>query len=125
MKEVGSIVYFEQWGGDINHGTITKRTIEYDANEPYNLYYIVLSNGETSFIEEHNCLSEDNPKVQEYITKMNTGLWLARGIDNRLTCHIQKPQLYESCWYSACIMAVPETWYPEVTFENSPKKLKL
>ena len=125
MKEVGSIVYFEQWGGDINHGTITKRTIEYDANEPYNLYYIVLSNGETSFIEEHNCLSEDNPKVQEYITKMNTGLWLARSVDGTLLCHTCKPACKAGYWYSTYMMIVDPEWYPEVTFENSPKKLKL
>ena len=125
MKEVGSIVYFEQWDGNINHGTITKRTIEYDANEPYNLYYIILSNGETSFIEEHNCLSEDNPKVQEYITKMNTGLWLARSVDGTLLCHTCKPTCKAGYWHSTYMMIVDPEWYPEVTFENSPKKLKL
>ena len=125
MKKECDIVYFEQYNGTVSHGTITKVIIESDEGAMYYAYNILTAEGEESYIEEHNCLSETDPKVQEYITKMNTGLWLARGIVNRLTCHIQKPRLYESCWCSACIMAVPETWYPEVTFENSPKKLKL
>ena len=74
---------------------------------------------------DYHYLPEDNPKVQEYITKMNTGLWLARSVDGTLLCHTCKPACKAGYWYSTYMMIVDPEWYPEVTFENSPKKLKL
>ena len=56
---------------------------------------------------------------------MNTGLWLARNLDDALFCHTCKPTCKAGYWYSTYMMIVDPEWYPEVTFENSPKKLKL
>ena len=125
MKKECDIVYFEQYGGTISHGTITKVIIESDEGAMYYAYNILTAEGEESYIEEHNCLSETDPKVQKYLKKMNKGLWLARDIDGTLLCHTGRPEMSRGHWHSSYMMIVDPLWYPEVTFENSPKKLKL
>lgn len=60
------------------------------------------------------------------ITEVNKNyLWIARDADNSLNCFIEKPKLNAAGWYASYMMIIPKEFYPEVTFENSPKKLKL
>lgn len=68
-------------------------------------------------------------KVDNYegtITEVNKNyLWIARDADGNINCFTEKPKLNAAGWYASYTMIIPNGFYPEVTFENSPKKLKV
>lgn len=61
-------------------------------------------------------------------------LWIARDMDGGLWCYDARPILNSTKEYFTSIdedfeilscIELPEDWMPEVTFENSPKKVEL
>lgn len=54
--------------------------------------------------------------------------WVARDYHGELYLYKKKPKLY-GCLYSVCynssFVKLPEMLLPEITFENSPKRVKL
>ena len=55
-------------------------------------------------------------------------LWIARNKDNTLVVFQSKPLLNNQEWdeyLNEDYMYIPEYLFPEVTFENSPKEVKL
>lgn len=58
--------------------------------------------------------------------KQNT-LWVARDNDGRLFAYSSKPTFNEEqgAWYSEYCLFLCNNIFPEVTFENSPKRIKL
>lgn len=52
------------------------------------------------------------------------GLWIARDVGGRLTLHYERPIYCNRGWNN--VWAIPDSnIFPEVTFENSPKKVEL
>ena len=58
--------------------------------------------------------------------------WISRGQDGRLMLHSEEPSMgYDDIrrsWYYGCCgydIELPEEWFPEVTYENSPQRGKL
>lgn len=58
--------------------------------------------------------------------------WMSRGQDGRLMLHSVKPSVgyndVSRSWYYGCCgydIEIPEEWYPELTFENSPRRIEL
>ena len=55
-------------------------------------------------------------------------LWIARNTDNTLALFQSKPILEDLNWDETLnedYMFIPEYLYPEVTFENSPKRVEV
>ena len=52
-------------------------------------------------------------------------LWIARDKDGGLTMFKNAPNLHKTWWYSDLYMILPESEFPEVTFENSPQEVEL
>ena len=54
-------------------------------------------------------------------------LWIARDFDENLTLHFDRSTWIEKheYWYSDRIIELDYTIFPEVIFENSPKKVKI
>ena len=54
-------------------------------------------------------------------------LWIARDFDENLTLHFDRPTWIgkHEYWYSSHIVELDYTLFPEVTFENSPHKVKI
>lgn len=65
---VGDRVYFEYYDGTIGTGTI-KEIIQncHIRRDKKEIHYNAYRLSKYSIIEDYNCLSEDNQKVQEYI----------------------------------------------------------
>lgn len=53
-------------------------------------------------------------------------LWLARDDDGALFLYGHKPQrvLYHGFWNGEPYMMLPDDYYPEVTYENSPVRVE-
>lgn len=53
-------------------------------------------------------------------------LWIARERNWQLYGHSEKPMLVDDEWVSMCsLYELDADLFPEVTFENSPKKVEL
>ena len=57
----------------------------------------------------------------------NKILWIARDKDNRLELYFKRPREIGGIFISAqgCLGQLPKSWYPEITLENSPKRVTL
>lgn len=120
MKKIGDTVYWERIDGTIDSGEIV--AID-KLSDP--VYYDIISDDIIYGLEDHSCLPEDDPRVQKYIQKENEGLWIARDLSGALVCHLRKPDLLIDCWHSVYMVPINRELYSEVTFENSPKKLRI
>lgn len=124
MRKVLDTVYWEMIDGSINSGKIVQITEHSECIR----YEVENDDLDTVILEDHNCLSKDDPRVQEYIKKENKGLWITRYKNQALVISDVKPVLQEGVWrsLSRCNWwELPAEMYPEVTFENSPKKLRV
>lgn len=58
-------------------------------------------------------------------------LWIARDKNGTLWIYKNKPQLDINYWYdvsggtNGCIAKLSENSFPEITFENSPRQVKI
>ena len=54
-------------------------------------------------------------------------MWICRDLDAVLTIHEDKPSWIEhlECWHSKVSTELPTEYFPEVTFENSPREIEL
>jgi homoserine trans-succinylase len=78
----------------------------------------------TDILIDAQCLEE----------KANQGLWIARDERNHLALFNGKPEYKPGSWsklkywqssHGRYIIDLPEDYFPEVTFENSPKRIIL
>ena len=63
---------------------------------------------------------------------MTMGIWIARNKDGTLEVYVEKPVRKKTCFeesqsglYKGWIGNLDEALYPELTWENSPKELKI
>lgn len=54
-------------------------------------------------------------------------IWITRSVANTLYLHLFEPTLIVGCGYYECSIDIPlpKFLFPEVTFENSPKRVEL
>lgn len=72
--KVGDTVYFEYYDRSIGNGTIKGiKTESYLDDNGNTVHYNEYDFGDT-VIEDYNCISENDPRVQEYIKKEQTEL---------------------------------------------------
>lgn len=74
-------------------------------------------------------MTEEEILNEANIRKQNEGLWIARERSGNLFVFTSKPKL-NGIWVRASEpygswVQIPSELYPEVTFENSPKKLRV
>ena len=64
--------------------------------------------------------------MKRLIKKKDIKLWVARDVDGELNLFNEYPILNDEIWMSTgVIVAVPDEWLPEVTWENSPQEVEL
>jgi hypothetical protein len=72
--------------------------------------------------------TKDNSKSLQDINISELELYLARDKDNSLYLYQGKPIKYSDVFREVLgnqVLSVPNELYPEVTFDNSPKRIKL
>lgn len=53
-------------------------------------------------------------------------VWIARDANGRLYVSNDKPTLYQKDYFiSVDMFEIDSRWFPEVTYENSPRKVEL
>lgn len=128
MKKICDTVYWEYTDGTIGSGKIVQITERPDCIR----YEVENDELDTRILEDHNCLPENDPRVQEYIRKQNEDLWIARDKNNVLHVFSRKPICIHDYYWVLENQQLPDSFafpiligYPEVTFENSPKRLRV
>lgn len=118
IKKLGDTIYWKEPDGRIHSGEIIEINEKYETIR-YETY--------KCSVPECDCLEESDPEVQEYIQEHNV-LWIARDKNDGLFVYKEKPYLDPYGAFDSdkggCFVLDPKM-YPEVTFENSPKKLKV
>ena len=133
MKKVGDIVYFKTLNKEIGTGKI----IEIHHTQDSIIYEVVTKDGYIGTLISDDCLYEEDYEVQEYIKEEDKGVWIARDKDGDLCLFYGKPTKNECDQWEidldlfgddpnvAYYCDLPREVYPEITFENSPVKIKL
>lgn len=118
IKKLGDTIYWKEPDGRIHSGEIIEINEEYETIR-YETY--------KCSVPECDCLEESDPEVQKYIQE-SIILWIARDKNGGLFVYKEKPYLDPYGSFDSdkggCFVLDPKM-YPEVTFENSPKKLKV
>lgn len=88
-----------------------------------------IDGGRNNFIKNNMTREEKIQKwADEHSAKKQSitiGAWVARDINKVVALHRVKPKCWEGFYLGNVMTVLDKNDFPEVTFENSPKKVKI